>query len=151
MLSWTSGVQDMRGLIGRQCEGVLAHLEQDVDGFVGAAVVELATGRPLATHCVQPNFDIAAVIRIAVLTMRMHQGVADDEGCALEEIAVADAQRFHLYHLLSRSALLVVSAQRSRINMAMLRAVVRRRATPLAEARSPRGQDDALHGPRQWP
>jgi predicted regulator of Ras-like GTPase activity (Roadblock/LC7/MglB family) len=133
MLSWTSDVQVSRALTGRQCEALLAHLEQDVEGFTGAAVVELTSGGLLATHCVQPSFDMASFVRTALLAVRAHRAMADRENSALEEIAVADARHFYLYQLLSPTVLLVVAAQRVETTMAMLRAVVRGRALPMAD------------------
>jgi hypothetical protein len=114
----------------RQCESLLAHLEQDVEGFAGAAALDLTTGRRLATHCVQPAFDMGTAVRTALVTVRMHQAIADN---ALEEIAVADARCYHVYQLLDPTVLLVVSARRAATSMAMLRAVIRHHALPLAE------------------
>jgi hypothetical protein len=117
----------------RECQATLAHLEQDVDGFIGAVFVETSTGRQLAAHSVQTGCDLAALAAAAWLAVTAYLKLArgGDGASTLEEIVVADADYLHLSCVLSSSVFLTVSAARSLTNLAMLRAVVRRRSEPL--------------------
>jgi hypothetical protein len=116
-----------------ECESVLSLLEQDVDGFMGAAVVDFATGQPVARLCVQPPFGMSAVIEAAVTAMRAHVAAETAVGAgAVEEMGMSDSICFHFYQLVTPGELLVVSALRSEISFALLRAFARRRAAPLS-------------------
>ncbi len=124
-----------RVIAERECQAVLAHLEQEIDGFVGASFVDAQSGRALAVHCVRPEYPLSSISAHAGELVRHKDralraaGVADE----LEEMLVTTRERLHLYKLLGSDVLLYVTAAREETTLALLKTVVQRRADELAD------------------
>lgn len=120
---------------------MLAHLEQEIDGFVGAAFIDAETGHSLAVHCVLPEYPLSSVSAHSSELVKQKRralkaaGGADD----LEEILATTRERFHLYKLVGADILLHVTAAREETTLALLKSTVQRRADELAAlGRAPR-------------
>lgn len=112
---------------------MLAHLEQDLDGFLGAAFVEIETGRSIAAHSVQLSFDQASVIDAGRIAIEAYRSLPESSENPehLEDIIVTRGSRIHLYQLVSPTVFLSVSADRAETNLALLKATTRRRIEAL--------------------
>jgi predicted regulator of Ras-like GTPase activity (Roadblock/LC7/MglB family) len=107
----------------REFQAVLAHLEQDVEGFIAAAFVDFVHQKRLASHCVTPSFDQESAFGAAFATLRSQ---ATTEFDAPEEIIVTSRDWLHFYLLLSGSVAVIVTAKRTATTIALMQLIVRR-------------------------
>lgn len=128
----------------REFQAVLAHLEQDLDGFIGASIVDMESGRTLAAHCVRPEFDLDGISTASAETAKLQFEIARLSGsqCLVEEILVLLTDQTHLCQVVSSRFLLFAAVESAETNLAMLKATVRARATVLESASTdvPAGQ-----------
>jgi hypothetical protein len=111
----------------REYQAMLIQLEQQLDGFVGAAFVELATGRKLAAYSVQPAFDpraVAAAARAAVAA-QLSLMKSPDAGSPVVDMLVTMGNELYLYHLVTPAVILIVSADRAATTPGIVGAVAR--------------------------
>lgn len=111
----------------RAYQAALISLEQDLDGLVGAAFVDLETGRKLAGHSVRPAFDQSAVANAARAALKAHMALVQPLGgrAHVEDILVTMGEHLHLYHAVTPAVALVISADRAATNLALVRAAAR--------------------------
>jgi hypothetical protein len=107
----------------REFQAVLAHLEQDVEGFVAAAFVDFVHQKRLANHCVTPSFDQDAALAAAFATLKAQ---ASTEFDASEEIIVTSRDWLHFYLLVTGRVAVVVTAKRAATTIALMQVMVRR-------------------------
>lgn len=111
----------------RVYQAALIHLEQELDGFVGAAFVEVRSGRFFAAHSVEPGLDQRALVEAARAIVTAHLELGRERRNAQpEEVIVTTGELIHLYELISADVLLVVNAARDETNLALVRAAARR-------------------------
>lgn len=111
----------------REYQAALIHLEQELDGFVGAAFVDLETGRKLAAHTVRPAFNQSAVANAARVALTAQMALVQSLGAhaGVEDILVTMSDRLHLYCAVTPAVVLIVSAERAETNFALVRAAAR--------------------------
>ena len=114
--------------IQRQYQATLINLEQEIDGFLGAAFIDLSTGQSLAAHSVRPGFDpssVSAAGRAAVLS---HLELIDslDTEPNLIDILVTSSYRIYVYQPISHQVFLYIAADREETNPALVKTVVNR-------------------------
>lgn len=126
----------------REYQVALAHLEQDLDGFVGASFVEVETGKTLAAHSVRPEFDLTSVgafssemVKQQYRTMKSLN--LDGE---LEEMFVTLSGQMHLCHMITPNVFLYLAADRDETNLAMMKVAARLRAEALRADSETEGQ-----------
>lgn len=122
----------------RKMQASLAHLEQDVDGFMGAAFVDLESERALAVHSVRPEFDLAAMENAGCVAIRAHLASLKTqcEEAFLEEMIVLVTGYIYVFFMLTKSVFLCLAADRDETNLALVKSVVGRRVAGLAVAMS---------------
>jgi len=120
----------------REFQALLAHLEQDLDGFLGAAFTELATGRTLAAHCVLPAFDQSAISEAGRVALLAQTTVLASPVQSVEEILITTSEYYHLYQMVSSTVFISVTASRDKTNLASIRALTRLRAERIAVERA---------------
>lgn len=104
-------------------EEVVGQIAQNVKGFIGASVVDLDTGMPLATRSSRPDFDLdlasaynSEMVKAKLSTMR----VLNIES-GLEDMLLTLGDQLHLIKLVGTGAFVYVAAERGATNLALLR------------------------------
>jgi len=130
----------------RVYQAVLVHLEQDLEGFVGAAFVELSSGRLLTAHSIEPWFDQPALAVAGCASLRANQTVRSPSGGAqvVEEVVVLSHDQIHLYELITPTVFLSVSALRNETNIALVKAAARQCLERLQAADEARARPAAV-------
>lgn len=113
--------------IERLHEATLIRLEQEVDGFLGAAFVDLTTGQSLAAHSVQPHFDSSAVSSAghAAMTAQLKLIESVGNGCQLNDVMVTTSHCVYVYQPISHSVFLYVAADTEYSSPALVRNAVK--------------------------
>jgi hypothetical protein len=121
----------------RKYQSALIHVEQELEGLVGAAFVELRSGHVLAAHSVEPEFDQRAVVSAACSSLLAHFAIGGGGRYeTLEDVVVTTGGHIHVYHLVSPAVFLSLSAARDETNLALVKAAARRCAERLELAES---------------
>ena len=136
----------------RVYQAALANLEQDLDGLVGAAFIDLESGSILASHSVEPTFDQSAVGDAGRAAIAVHAELAEGargEDSSVEEVTVTATGLIHVYYVIEPGVLLSVTAERSEANLAWVKAVVSRCAERMARLESSKDIGPAMSDQRQ--
>ncbi|WP_340538451.1 hypothetical protein [Nocardioides sp. GXZ039] len=112
----------------------LDEIASGVSGFIGASIVDLDSGMPLASRTTRPDFDLevasaynsemvkAKLNTIKVLGIQTH----------LEDMLLTLGDQLHLIKLIGGGSVFVyVAADRGQTNLALLRQVVNRTTAKL--------------------
>ena len=114
--------------IQRQYQATLIDLEQEIDGFLGAAFIDMSTGHSLAAHSVRPGFDpssVSAAGRAAVLSQfELIDSLGTESN--LIDILVTSSNRIYVYQPISHQVFLYIAADREETNPALVKTVVNR-------------------------
>lgn len=114
--------------IERQYQATLIYLEQEVDGFLGAAFIDLDTGQSLVAHSVRPGFDpslVSAAGHAAILAQQKLMASLGDES-VLEDVLVTSSLHVYIYQPISPLVFLYVAADLDETNPALVRSAVKR-------------------------
>ena len=110
-------------------EGAMRHLLAELPDLLMAAVVEVATGNPLATYTAERSLRPAAVAGFHAEAVRQVQAAQRATGAAgqqLEEMLLTLPSQLHLLHLGPDGQVFVYLAVESRdTNLGIARAVMR--------------------------
>ena len=112
----------------RVYQAALVDLEQDLDGLIGAAFIDLASGEILASHSVEPAFDQGAVGNAGREAIVVQGDLVPKGGARsiVEEMTVTMTDRIHVYSVVGPGVFLSVSAERSETTLAWVKAIVGR-------------------------
>lgn len=112
---------------------VIDEIEGGVTGFIGASIVDLDSGMPLASKTRRPDFDLevasaynSEMVKAKLATIRVLNIQS-----TLEDMLLTLGDQLHLIKLISPTAFVYVAADRSQTNLALLRQVVNRATTKL--------------------
>ena len=114
--------------IQRQYQATLINLEQEIDGFLGAAFIDMSTGQSLGAHSVRPGFDpssVSAAGRAAVLSQLELVDSLGSES-KLIDVLVTSSDRIYVYQPISHQVFLYIAADREETNPALVKTVVNR-------------------------
>ena len=113
-------------------DAVLETIADGVSGFIGASIVDLESGMPLATKASR-DFDLdtasaynSELVKAKLNTMRI-LGLS-----GLEDMLLTLENQLHLIKLVGKDAFIYVAADRQATNLALLRNAVNRAADGLA-------------------
>ena len=102
---------------------VVDQLADNIQGFIGASIVDLDSGMPLATRTSRPDFDLdvasaynSEMVKAKLNTMRL---LNIDSG--LEDMLLTLGDQLHLIKLVGGGAFVYVAADRGATNLALLR------------------------------
>ncbi len=114
-------------------EAVLDAVADNLNGFIGASVVDMETGMALATRSRHPDFDLdvasaynSEMVKAKLNTMRVlniHSG--------LEDMLITLGDQLHLIRLLGAGTFVYVAVDRAGTNLALLRSSVVRETAAL--------------------
>lgn len=117
----------------RTLQATLAHLEQEIDGYVAASFVHLTSGRTLAAHCVRPDYPLGALSGHgrAQLERQRQALTAAESPEQIEELLVTTSAYFHLHAIVAAEVALYVVVSRAETTLAFVKSVIQRRTDAL--------------------
>ncbi|CAI7632345.1 unnamed protein product [Penicillium discolor] len=132
-----------------QLNALLADIERDINGFIGASIVDLESGLPLASSSVRPDFDLEVASAFNSEIVKNKKRTIDALGIQgeLEDMLLTLNTQLHLLKMLDDDLFIYLAADRQATNLALLRSSVNRRVAALgaatAEERSRGAGDEA--------
>lgn len=110
----------------QQFNDALAAIADDLDGFLGAAVVDGSTGMALASRPGSADFDldIAAAYNSEMLKAKSRTLKALDIDSPLEELLLTLKDQYHMIRILEDDLFLYTAVYSKDTTLAMMRTVV---------------------------
>ncbi|MFZ2503848.1 MAG: hypothetical protein WAW88_14390 [Nocardioides sp.] len=112
----------------------LDQIEEGVNGFIGASIVDLDSGMPLVSRSRRDGFDLdvasaynSEMVKAKLNTMRLL-----NINSGLEDMLLTLGDQLHLIKILNRGTFVYVAVDRAATNLALLRNVVNRAAASIA-------------------
>ncbi|KNX38255.1 hypothetical protein [Luteipulveratus halotolerans] len=105
-------------------ERVLEGIQNEVNGFIGASIVDLESGMTLASRSASPDFDleVASAYNSEMVKGKFKTMEALRLDSTLEDMLLTLSDQLHLIKLLdSSTAFIYVAASRANTNLALLR------------------------------
>lgn len=116
-----------------QLNALLADIERDINGFIGASIVDLESGLPLASSSVRPDFDleVASAFNSEIVKNKKRTIEALGIEAELEDMLLTLNTQLHLLKMLDDDLFIYLAADRQATNLALLRSSVNRRVAAL--------------------
>lgn len=116
-----------------QLTALLADIERDINGFIGASIVDLGSGLPLASSSVRPDFDLEVASAFNSEIVKNKKRTIDALGIEgdLEDMLLTLNTQLHLLKMLDDDLFIHLAADRQATNLALLRSSVNRRVAAL--------------------
>ena len=116
----------------KQYEAVLDQIADSVNGFIGASIVDVDSGMPLATKAAREfDLDVASAYNSEMVKAKLNtMRILNLTG--LEDMLLTLETQLHLIKLVGTQAFIYVAADRQATNLALLRSSVNRAAAGLA-------------------
>lgn len=116
-----------------QLNALLADIERDINGFIGASIVDLESGLPLASSSVRPDFDLEVASAFNSEIVKNKKRTIDALGIdgELEDMLLTLNTQLHLLKMLDDDLFTYLAADRQATNLALLRSSVNRRVAAL--------------------
>lgn len=115
-------------------ESVINQIASNTQGFIGASIVDLDSGMPLATLTSRPDFDLdvasaynSEMVKAKLNTMRILNITS-----GLEDMLLTLGDQLHLIQLVGNGAFIYVAAERGSTNLALLRNATKSAASVLS-------------------
>lgn len=107
---------------------VIANINADVNGFIGASIVDLETGMPLASRTTRADFDleVASAYNSEMVKAKLKTIQILNIRTKLEDMLLTLGDQLHLIRMINETTFLYTAADRSSTNLALLRAAVNR-------------------------
>ncbi|MDO5635224.1 MAG: hypothetical protein Q4G34_10200 [Micrococcus sp.] len=107
---------------------VIDNINADVNGFIGASIVDLETGMPLASRSTRSDFDleVASAYNSEMVKAKLKTISILNIRTKLEDMLLTLGDQLHLIKMINETTFLYVAADRSGTNLALLRAAVNR-------------------------
>lgn len=114
---------------------LLDNIASDVNGFIGASVVDLESGMPLASITTRPDFDLDVASAYNSEMVKGKQKTINALGlnAKLEDMLLTLDTQLHLIKMLSADSFMYLAADRSATNLALLRSAVNRHVANLED------------------
>ncbi len=116
-----------------QMTDVINRLAADVSGFMGACIVDMETGMPLASRSSRGDFDleVASAYNSEMVKAKNKTIKALGINSQLEDMLLTLSDQLHLIKMLGASTFIYVAADRQSTNLALLRSAVNRETATL--------------------
>lgn len=107
---------------------LIADIAQDVNGFIGASIVDLESGMPLASASTRPDFDleVASAYNSEMVKSKKKTIAALGLDASLEDMLLTLDSQLHLIKMLAPDVFMYLAADRQATNLALLRSSVNR-------------------------
>ena len=122
-----------RGLTQDQLNALIADIASDINGFIGASVVDVEAGLPLASHSVRPDFDldVASAYNSEMVKNKRKTIDALRLEATLEDMLLTLDTQLHLIKMIEGDTFIYLAADRQATNLALLRSAVNRHVAAL--------------------
>lgn len=112
---------------------MLSSIEQDLNGYIAASVVDLESGMTLAAKATRPDFDLtlASAYNSEMVKAKMKTLNVLKLDTKLEDMLLTLGDQIHLIKIVSDSTFIYLAADRASTNLALVRAIVARHAASL--------------------
>lgn len=122
-----------RGLTQDQLNALIADIASDINGFIGASVVDVESGLPLASHSVRPDFDldVASAYNSEMVKNKRKTIDALRLEATLEDMLLTLDTQLHLIKMIEGDTFICLAADRQATNLALLRSAVNRHVAAL--------------------
>lgn len=112
---------------------LIADIAADINGFIGASVVDLESGMPLASSSVRPDFDldVASAYNSEIVKNKMRTIEALGLDATLEDMLLTLDTQLHLLKMVTGTMFIYLAADRQATNLALLRSAVNRHVAAL--------------------
>lgn len=109
---------------------IIDNINSDVNGFIGAAIVDMETGMPLASRSTRSDFDleVASAYNSEMVKAKLKTIQVLGIRTSLEDMLLTLGDQLHLVKMLDERTFLYVAADRAATNLALLRSAVNRHA-----------------------
>ncbi|GAB95133.1 putative regulator of Ras-like GTPase activity (Roadblock/LC7/MglB family) [Kineosphaera limosa] len=116
-----------------QMTDVINRLSNDISGFLGACIVDMETGMPLASKSNRGDFDleVASAYNSEMVKAKNKTIKALGINSQLEDMLLTLSDQLHLIKMLSPSTFMYLAADRQSTNLALLRSAVNRETADL--------------------
>ncbi len=116
-----------------QLNRLLDDVAKDVNGFIGASIVDLESGMPLASKTTRPDFDLEVASAYNSEMVKGKQKTIQALGldAKLEDMLLTLDSQLHLIKMLSADTFMYLAADRQATNLALLRSAVNRNVADL--------------------
>ena len=112
---------------------LLDDISNDVNGFIGASVVDLESGMPLASISLRPDFDldVASAYNSEIVKGKQKTIAVLGLNAKLEDMLLTLDTQLHLIKMLDEGTFMYLAADRQATNLALLRSAVNRHVAAL--------------------
>ncbi|MGH3688908.1 MAG: hypothetical protein ACRDT7_02015 [Microbacterium sp.] len=116
-----------------QLNALIADIAGDINGFIGASVVDVESGLPLASNSVRPDFDldVASAYNSEMVKNKRKTIDALRLDAALEDMLLTLDTQLHLLKMIDDDTFIYLAADRQATNIALLRSAVNRHVAAL--------------------
>ncbi len=117
-------------------QDALTRLEQQVDGFVAAAFVDIDTGMTIVAHSLRPGFDLPAASAYNSELVKQKRRTLSALGLEpeVEDLLVTLADQLHLIRPVSDAVFLYLAADRAKTNLALVKSAAAKAVAALTDA-----------------
>lgn len=112
---------------------VLEKIKKEANGFVGASIVDIETGMPLATKSTRTEFDLstASAYNSEMVKMKLKTMEVLGLNQELEDMLLTLTDHIHLVKIIDSESFLYIACEKANSNLAMVRSVVNRNVATL--------------------
>lgn len=116
-----------------QLNALITDIANDINGFIGASVVDVESGLPLASNSVRPDFDldVASAYNSEMVKNKRKTIEALRLEAALEDMLLTLDTQLHLLKMIDDDTFIYLAADRQATNIALLRSAVNRHVAAL--------------------
>lgn len=114
---------------------LIEQVESNLNGFIGASVVDLDSGMALASRSNRPTFDldVASAYNSELVKAKLKTIAILDINTALEDMLLTLGDQLHLIKMLGENTFIYVAVDRARTNLALMRSAVLQAAANLPD------------------
>lgn len=112
---------------------VIGKIENDVNGFIAASLVDIESGMTLAAHSRRSDFDLslASAYNSEMVKAKLKAIEILGLSTTLEDMLLTLGDQIHLIRMMGASSFLYLAADKSSTNLALVRSAVNRHAASL--------------------
>lgn len=112
---------------------LITDIAKDINGFIGASVVDLESGLPLTSSTTRPDFDldVASAYNSEIVKNKMRTIAALGLEANLEDMLLTLDTQLHLIKMVTADTFIYLAADRQATNLALLRSAVNRHVAAL--------------------
>ena len=117
----------------KELNETLEKIAGEINGFIGASIVDMDSGMTLATITKRPDFDLstASAYNSEMVKQKLKIMKALNLRTVLEDMLLTLGDQIHLIKLITQTSFVYLSADRSSTNLAIVRNAVNKHSAAL--------------------